>query len=243
VGGWTALRPASRIPHGKHALAAELLALDRPLFRSSPRCCIISTRLGLRFRFPSRVNGPNNVSRLWSRCLSEGANLPELRSADQLSGEPAAGTRLLRLGLSNSLRNHLSCNRYLVGLNAGAIAAALGIYALGKLAESVGALPPFIRWHLFDVLAAPALLGVANLLTLSSPFRSAPFHRVLPAAGVTAIGAFIWEGVAPAFSTSTRDPVDVVAYAVGMVLFLAASWAFGAKGGLTVVAADERLQG
>jgi len=116
--------------------------------------------------------------------------------------------------------DHRGGDSHIVRLNAGIIAASLCLYVVGHLLARGGRLPSSIRSHGFDVLATPVLLGLANLMTILSPFRAAPFVRFVPAIAVTVLGAAVWEGLAPLYSRSTRDPIDLVAYATGLFAYL-----------------------
>jgi hypothetical protein len=81
--------------------------------------------------------------------------------------------------------------------------------------------PPILTFYLADVLALPLLLTVALWFMRRVYFRRPAF--VLPlswviSAWLAASGCF--EGILPLFRpTTTADPLDVVAYAVGGVVF------------------------
>ena len=72
-----------------------------------------------------------------------------------------------------------------------------------------------LRFHGLDVLATPTLLASANLLTLSSSYRSTPFARLGPALGLTALAIVVWEIIAPLYRVSTADWIDAAAYLLG----------------------------
>lgn len=77
----------------------------------------------------------------------------------------------------------------------------------------------FIGCHLTDVLAPIAFFSACNLVYI-------PFGRRLRGRSCvlisTAVAAVVWEGLAPlVYERSVADPLDVVAYACGAVLYLA----------------------
>jgi hypothetical protein len=83
-----------------------------------------------------------------------------------------------------------------------------------------GALPIFVRKHLFDILAMPALLSVATLLTMAPPISSAFFARPAWAFALCAAAIAEWEWVAPLHSSATADWRDVPAYLAGAACYL-----------------------
>jgi hypothetical protein len=99
-------------------------------------------------------------------------------------------------------------------LNAGVLLICL----IGYLAFGAGS--GILRFHGRDFLATPALLAIANLLTLKSPFPNL-FVKPRWAALVVAAAAFHWEVISPLYlQQSTPDFLDVVAYAIGGLTYV-----------------------
>jgi uncharacterized membrane protein len=104
-------------------------------------------------------------------------------------------------------------------VNGAILAAVCGVYILLRAADP-GTLHPLVRFHAADFFATPALLSVANLLTIATPFRGA-FSRPTLAMVVVICAVVEWELVAPLYTTATGDWLDVPAYLGGAIAYLA----------------------
>ncbi|GAA4352467.1 hypothetical protein GCM10023185_12180 [Hymenobacter saemangeumensis] len=82
--------------------------------------------------------------------------------------------------------------------------------------------PPLVRSYLADVLALPLILSLALAFMRRVYFRDARFCLPLSWVASTGLVLAVWfEGVLPWWrpGTTTADPWDAVAYALGGLLF------------------------
>ena len=100
-----------------------------------------------------------------------------------------------------------------------------GLYLLATLHKrGVGPLsywPPLLAFYLADVLALPLELTLLRWLMRRFYFQRPDFVLPFPWVVGTWLTFSLWfEGLLPYFSTTaTADPLDVVAYAVGGLIF------------------------
>lgn len=102
------------------------------------------------------------------------------------------------------------------------VAAAVAIlYAANNAALSAHAVPdmfePFASGHLNDVLAPFGFLSLTNAIYA---MMGHGVCRLAPTMALAALASAVWEGLAPlVFPESVSDPLDVVCYFVGAMLY------------------------
>lgn len=158
-------------------------------------------------------NGLDAVSRLRQFGVEQRPNVPALRTPDRLEGDRWA--ERLRVGTRDRVRRLRGHGARLDDVDLHILLCCLAAYAAGHLAHALWILPSLIRAHFFDFLAMPALLAGANLLAVSTPIRRAIFAESGWASVVTAMAILQWELIAPLYTVSTPDILDVIAYSAG----------------------------
>lgn len=144
--------------------------------------------------------------------------MSELRSTDKPNG--SQGKERMRLGLHHRLRDSGSHSARIAYVDLRILLFCLGVYGFGHLLHQAWPLPSVARAYIFDLFAVPALLAWSNILTALSPLRQPVFASVTAGGCLGALAVIEWEVIAPLYTSSTPDPLDVLAYCIGGVAYL-----------------------
>ena len=127
---------------------------------------------------------------------------------------------------SNRAWNRCRCYRRGNFLNICVIVVVIFAYTTNTFFGKTNFNAPFMHYYFNDLFAMPFILGYTNLLILWVGGRDLYFSTPLRIGCLTVFCVVIWEGFAPMFlSNSTRDMLDIIAYAFGsfgyfMLVFL-----------------------
>ena len=113
---------------------------------------------------------------------------------------------------------HWSCSDFII-LNISIFALAVGVYGISRFTSFPAALPPSLGGHFHDLLATPVLLSATNLWIIACRRSDLVLVRLGSIFTLSVIAGVFWEFVSPLYHKSTTDVLDLLAYAIGGLLY------------------------
>ena len=102
------------------------------------------------------------------------------------------------------------------------VAVLAAIFAVVHAGEAGGWLPGLFRWYLDDLLFLPLVLTLALVVQRQAGAGPKWVMPVTQGLGAVAFAGLVFEGLLPGvFGRGVSDPVDVLAYVAGWVIFQA----------------------
>lgn len=134
--------------------------------------------------------------------------------------EKYGSTRWVLLGTRHSRRNHSGGRRAFFVLNLQIFLLAVLLYLLNEHVIKHMTQNLFFQGHFNDLLAMGLLLPYSNVLLSLYPHRDLRLLRPVPLFVFVLLIGLFWEYATPLYlSRSISDPLDVLAYVVGGVLY------------------------
>ncbi len=106
-----------------------------------------------------------------------------------------------------------------VWLNIFLFVVVLGTYAISRIVMPPFVLPPSFAGHFHDLLATPVLLAASNLWIVACGRRHSTFVSLRSILALSLAAGFFWEYITPLYRASTTDILDLMAYALGGILY------------------------
>lgn len=104
-------------------------------------------------------------------------------------------------------------------LNISIFALAVGVYGISRLTSFPTILPSSLGGHFHDLLATPVLLSATNLWIIACRRSDLVLVRLGSIFTLSVIAGVFWEFVTPLYHKSTTDILDLLAYAIGGLLY------------------------
>ena len=104
-------------------------------------------------------------------------------------------------------------------LNISIFALAVGIYGISRFTSFPTILPSSLGGHFHDLLATPVLLSATNLWITACRRGDLVLVRLGSIFTLSVIAGVFWEFVTPLYHKSTTDILDLLAYAIGGLLY------------------------
>jgi len=123
------------------------------------------------------------------------------------------------LNVYDRWRNNFRISRSFIAVNLIYGAVALLLYGANERVFKPHFHLAFVQGHFNDVLATGLLLAYSNILIAlegKRKFLLLSFHRVLLFSLIVGLG---WEYLTPLYKSSTTDPLDLLAYGAGGIIY------------------------
>ena len=111
-------------------------------------------------------------------------------------------------------------------LNVLLLAIALSVYGISRFTSFPTVLPSSLGGHFHDLLATPVLLSASNLWIVACGRRDFAIVGLRSILALSLAAGLFWEFITPLYRASTSDSLDLLAYAVGGLLYFVALRAF-----------------